>query len=289
MGFTDHCDIFASFHEEGFNRIIGHIRRQRPSLFNYATQDLADKPKLLCKAIEVHPIVKLRNDPSVTIAKPLPIPGSNCGVNFAVQVVDFQVDFHPGDAFNLPPELDPPLKAQRLAIKVKLCGGIGCPPKEIVDELIPRPSDGKSDNPNNPFKPSSDNPKGDDPIIVLPTRKLNCFCLDAYITGGIRIATYNSKPYLEPFLDGFEIVDIKPVELENSLECFLGLMFKLVLIPKLRILLQHAPLNLTQGATDLFPKPTNVSISPTPVSGDVPNNPAIEEDLLKVFIKAEVF
>jgi len=23
MGFTDHCDVFASFHEDGFNRIIG--------------------------------------------------------------------------------------------------------------------------------------------------------------------------------------------------------------------------------------------------------------------------
>ena len=47
-------------------------------------------------------------------------------------------------------------------------------------------------------------------------------------------------------------------------------------------------LNLTQGATDLFPQPTNVTLSAVPVSGSVPNNPAIEDDQLKVFIKAEV-
>ena len=67
MAFTDSCDIFASFHEEGFNRILGHVRRQRPSLFNYATADVANNPRLLCKEIGVHPIVALRNNPQVTL------------------------------------------------------------------------------------------------------------------------------------------------------------------------------------------------------------------------------
>ncbi len=99
---------------------------------------------------------------------------------------------------------------------------------------------------------------------------------------------YNGKPYLEPFLDGFEIVEINPTGLENGLECYIGLMLKLVVLPGLRVLLQHAPLNLTQGATDLFPTPTNVVLSPMPISSALPNNPAIEKDLLKVFIKTEV-
>ena len=89
-------------------------------------------------------------------------------------------------------------------------------------------------------------------------------------------------------MDGFEIVDIKPTEIENSLECHFGLMLKLTVLPGLRILLQHAPLNLTQGATDLFPTPTNVVLSPMPISAGLPHNPAIEEDQLKTFIKAEV-
>ncbi len=107
--------------------------------------------------------------------------------------------------------------------------------------------------------------------------------------GGVRIVSYGGKPYLEPFLDGFEIVDIKPVELEDSLECYLSLLLRLSVLPGLRFLLQHAPLNLTQGATDLFPKPTNVVLSPMPVSAALPNSPAIEDDQLKAFIKAEVF
>ena len=281
MAFTDNCDIFASFHEEGFNRILGHVRRQRPSLFNHATADVANHPRLLCKEIDAHPIVALRNNPQVTIADPLPIPGTNFGVNFAVQLVDLQIDFHPGKDIALPPELNPPLQAQRLAIKVGLCGGIGCPDKELLDRLVPppkvpgRPTEGKD-------------PPRDTPIVALPTRQLHCFCLEAYVHGGVRIATHHGKPYLEPFLDGFEIVDIEPKGLENSLECYLGLLMRLVVLPGLRILLEHAPLNLTQGATDLFPQPTNVTLSAVPVSASVPNNPAIEDDQLKVFIHAEV-
>ena len=286
MGFTDNCDIFASFHEDGFNQIISHVRRQRPSLFNYATADVAKNRELLCKAIEVHPIVFIRNNPLVTITDPLPVPGTNYGVNFAVQLVDLRIDFRPGDEFNLPPELNPPLKAQRFAIKLGLCGGIGCPPRDIVDQFIPPPKDPDKQDKTKPddFDRSRENV----PLIPLPTRRLICFCMEAYVTGGIRIVTYNGKPYLEPFLDGFEIVDIKPVELENSLECYIGLMLKLVILPGLRILLTHAPLNLTQGATDLFPQPTNVILSPMPISAALPNNPAIEGDLLKVFIKVKV-
>jgi hypothetical protein len=244
---------------------------------------VANNPKLLCKAIETHPIISIRNNPPVTIAELLPVPGTSYGVNFAVQLTELRLDFHPGDEFALPPELNPPLKAQRFAIKLSLCGGIGCPSKDRLDDLIPPPAEpGKNDRPNEP------RPREKEPLKPLPSEKLTCFCLDAYVTGGVRIATYNSKPYLEPFLEGFEIVDIRPEGLENSLECYLSLLLRLVVLPGLRILLQHAPLNLTQGATDLFPQPTNVVLSPMPTSAALPNNPAIQEDQLKVFIRAEV-
>jgi len=279
MAFTDHCDIFASFHEDGFNAIVGHVRRQRPSLFNYATADVAKNRELLCKAIDFHPIVSLRHNPLVTISDPLPIPGTPYGLNFAAQLADLRIDFHPEDEISLPPELGPPLKAQRFAIKLTVCGGIGCPSADSLIKLIPPPKE--------PGKPT-EGPQPHNPLIPLPFGRLNCFCMGAFATGGIRIATYNGKPYLEPFLDGVEIVDIKPNELESNLECYMATVLRLAILPGLRILLKLAPLNLTQGATDLFPQPTNVVISPTPVSAAVPHNPAIESDLLKVFIKAEV-
>ena len=55
MALTDHCDLFGAFHDDGFNRIVDHIRFQRPSMFNYATQAIADNPSLLCRPIEAHP------------------------------------------------------------------------------------------------------------------------------------------------------------------------------------------------------------------------------------------
>jgi hypothetical protein len=272
MAFTDNCSIFAAFHEDGFNRIVGHVRRQRPSLFNFATADVAANPRLLCEAISAHSIVFQRGNPLVTIVDPLPIPGTPYGVNFAVQLTDLALDFHPNDVFPLPRELNP-LAEQRLAIKLRLCGGIGCPPRELVDRLTPPPRD-----------PASPREKGN---IPLPAGRLICFCLEAVVTGGIRIATYFGRPYLEPFLDGFEIVDITPQGLEDGMECYISLMLRLSVLPGLRILLSHAPLNLTQGVPDLF-GPTNVVLTPAAVSAAVPNNPAIEGDLLKVFINAEV-
>jgi hypothetical protein len=286
MAFTDHCDIFASFHEDAFNRIVHHIRRQRPSLFNYGTAAVARNRALWCHVIDAHPIVFARNNPLMTIVDPLPVPGTPYGVNFAVQLAELRLDFHPGNQFSLPPELGPALAAQRLAIKLRLCAGIGCPPKEVVDDLIPVPEDRPKPGAGKPNEP--ERPPQKPPLIPLPTRQLICFCLDAFVTGGVHIADYNGKPYLEPFLDGFEIVDIQPAALEAGLECYISLMLRLAVLPGLRILLKHAPLNLTQGATDLFPQPTNVSLSAVPVSAAVPHNPAIEQNEIKTFIKAEV-
>ena len=77
-----------------------------------------------------------------------------------------------------------------------------------------------------------------------------------------------------------EIVDDSPQNLEQSLECYIKLLLKLVILPKLRILLEFLPFNILQLAA--------VTIKPTPESAQVPNNPAIEEDQLKAFINVEI-
>lgn len=41
MAFTDSCDLYGALHEDGVNRMIRHITRQRPSPFNFATADIA--------------------------------------------------------------------------------------------------------------------------------------------------------------------------------------------------------------------------------------------------------
>jgi hypothetical protein len=253
--------------------------QQRPSLFNYATASILQNPQLLCEVIGSNPVVTKRGNPPITLEQPLPIVGSNFAIEFAVQLREVQVDFHPEDEFQLPPELAP-LQPQQLAIKLRFCAGLGCPPDEIVDRYIPPPPD-PNRGPNDLATSAGTVPRpANEPIQPLPFRRLLCFCLEVYVTGGVAIKSYWGKPWLEPFLTGIEIVDVTPEGLEQSLECYITLLLKLVILPKLRILLELLPLDILQLAT--------VTITPTPAPAEVANNPAIEEDQLKAFINVEV-
>ena len=275
MAFTDHCDIFASFHEDGFNRIVSHIQRQRPSLFNYATEALARDPRRLCQVVQPHPIVGIRANPIATIVDLLPVPGTDFGLDFCVQVRDLKIDFHPGNSIALPPELHP-LNPQRFALSIRVCAGIACPPTELLDRLIPPPDTSPGATRPNDAK---DAPRPS--LRPLPFRELNCFCLEAFATAGVRITFYGGKPYLEPFLEGFEIVDIEPKGLENAIECYIATVLRLSVLPGLRVLLEMTPL-------DIIKDKVHLSLAPMPPGPQLPNNPAIEDDLLKAFMKVEV-
>jgi hypothetical protein len=205
MAFTDHCDVFGSFHEDGFNRIVDHVRFQRPSMFNYATQAIADNPALLCQPIVAHPRLNAHGNPLVTIIDPLDLPGTNFALNFSVQLVDVKIDFHPPNVVTLPPELAP-LPVQRLAIGLRVCAGIGCPPAAVVESLIPLPPDPDAD-PNQPPPPPP--PK----VVLPPDQQLICVCLDASAVGGLRFKQYFQHFFLEPFVDRIEISDIQPADL----------------------------------------------------------------------------
>ncbi|MFZ5824721.1 MAG: hypothetical protein ACOY94_10370 [Bacillota bacterium] len=276
MALTDNCDVFVSAHEDGFNRIVQHVQQQRPSLFHYATKFFADRPDLLCEVIKAHEIVKKRSNPLVTVVDPLPVPGSNFGVNFAAQLVELKIDFHPGNQFTLPPEFAPPLGEQRFALKLKLCGGIGCPSQDLIEELIPPPAAQKL--PPLTHVP----PTNEGPIVVIDTRSLTCFCLEVFVAGHFETRTYGAKPYLEMRLDGLEIVDIKPNGLENSLECYIKLMIQLVVLPQLRTLLEAYTLDLPDWV------PATISLGATAISGAVPHNPAVEKDQVRLFIDVGV-
>lgn len=283
MGFTDNTDIFASFHEDGFNRILLHLMQQRPSLFNYATQQIAGNPELLCEVIKTHPIVTKRNNPLITIEDPLPILGTNLGVNFAAQLTDVQLDFHPINKVQLPPELAR-AEGQSFALRLKLCAGLGCPPDDVVEKFVPPPPEprDKDKNPNR-----DDRPKPSEPLVPLPFRRLTCFCLEAFVVGKMVITNYWGKPYLEMKLVNFEIVDIKPEGLESNIECYVKLLLRLSILPKMRFLLEQTVLDI-KDSLDNLKKSVFVNIKPTPVSGDVPNNPAIEDDQAKIFVDVEV-
>jgi hypothetical protein len=107
-------------------------------------------------------------------------------------------------------------------------------------------------------------------------RRLECFCLEVFVVGHVDV----DGDELVPRLDGLEIVDIEPDGLENSLECYLELLVKLAIVPQLRVAIPKFVFHILDLAT--------ITLSPTPVSAAVPNNPAIEDDRLKVFVDVAV-
>lgn len=287
MAFTDNCDVFGAVHEDGFNLVLRHLGRQRPSLFNYGTEMFAARPDLLCRKVDVHPEVLRRGNPVVSIEDPLPIFGTDglLGMNFCFQITRVAVDFHKGNVVNLPPELNPPLQPQRLALLVQICGGIVCPDREIADrygELIaslhkPVRLPGSEHGGEKEERPPSE-PKR--PARPIPGGKVICFCLDVFAVAHVEIVGSAQGPVLAIRLDGLEIVDIKPEGLEDSLECYAATTLRVGILPRLRIALDKLDLELGKFAT--------LVISPTPISASVPNNPAIEDDQIKVFIQVGV-
>lgn len=265
MALTDNCDLFGSVHEDGLNLAARHVMRQRPSLFNYGTAQVAANRKFWCRQVKVAPDVLNFSNPIMTVVPPLPIADTGYGVNYCLQLVEAEIDFHKGNVIALPAELNPPLPAQHFSARARVCAGLGCPPDEVVDHLPPpKPTHGKGqDRPQKPLTP-------------LPFRRLECFCVEVFVVGHVEV----DGDELVPRLDGLEIVDIEPKGLESSLECYLELLIKLAIVPQLRVAIPTFVYHILDLAT--------VTLAPTPISAAVPNNPAIEDDQLKVFVDVAV-
>jgi hypothetical protein len=120
MALTSNSDFFVSIQDAGINRVVKHVMRQRPSLFNYGTSAVLYSPELLCQRVDVAQEVIQANNPIITVLDPLPVIGTNLGMNFCVQLTKGEIDFHPGNIISLPPELIRSF-AQRLSVHFQLC------------------------------------------------------------------------------------------------------------------------------------------------------------------------
>ncbi len=282
MTLTDLSDLYGSFHERGVNRILEHVRAKRPSLFTYGTQWVADRwQERLCCPLRVAPEVLARQNPVVTVEDHLAIPGTGgqYGLNWALQIADVTVDFHPSD-LELPDQLGGKLDDQQLALFLRVCAGIGCPGDRALDAYPPAPQ------PPVRIPGSKDRDERNDPDptappgrpVTLPVERLTCFELDVYATAHAELRGPRGAESVELVLDGIEIVDISPDGLESSLECYLEAMLRYVLMPRLRVLLP----------VFVFDLPLGLGSVTVQAADAVPHNPAIQDDQLEVFVDIEV-
>jgi len=277
MALTNNSDLYVAIHDAGINRVIKHVMRQRPSLFNYGTSLLLSNSELLCKRIDVAPEVLEAGNPILKVLPPLPVLGTSLGLNFCVQATTGEIDFHPGNVFSLPPQLDP-LLAQRFALHFQACAGLGCPPEEIS---IPRSPDYRlsgrqssvADIPATFAQPQRD-------VTVVPTGSLECFCLDLFAIGNAKVAGPAGYQKMQLGVDGIEIVDLCPEGLENSIECYALLALNHGILPLIGETISNV-------AFDFIDLPDGLGTLRVSGSTAVPNNPAIEDDQLKTFVNLD--
>lgn len=328
MAFTDRSDLFGSVHEDGLNLVLRHLMRQRPSLFNYATPEFALDPRLLCHPIEADQRVLDAGNPLFTELEPLPIVGApfDLGINFCLQLIDASIDFHRGQVIALPDQLGA-LGEQRFALMAKAVGGIDCPPQDFIDELLPEiekhlleqqdlavgeveddkrlaefggsvasESSGSSrfaaaaaTLDRKPVRGRVRIPPRD--MFVLPTRRLECFTLSLFIVGYCEWGSVigSQQAWLKTRLAGLEIVDLEPTLLEDQIECYVSTVLKLGVLPRLIVPLEKLVLDITATLKEQgLELGKQVSLGPSSVPGDVPHNPAIEDDQLKAFAKLTI-
>jgi hypothetical protein len=269
MAFTDNCDLYAAVNEAGINRIAWHVMRQRPSLFNYASPEVASSANLWCQKVDVSPDVLNHHNPIFDTRTPLPVLGADSPpvlLNYCVQLTKAEIDFHPGNVFNLPGELNPPLSAQHVALHGKVCAGFGCPIQEQIQQLPPGSGFSNRDTKQNPVK--------------LHTREMDCFCLDFFAVGHATMQPLPGGESLSAQVEGVDIVDIKPDNLEESINCYLKTTMAVLLREKLNISLTTFLLNLPMnlGSVQIFPTP----------NPPIAFNPSIDHDQLKAFATIKV-
>ena len=127
--------------------------------------------------------------------------------------------------------------------------------------------------------------------VVLTSREMICVCLEVYAVGHFEWGPVagSQQLWLKPKLDGIEIVDLKPDNLEAALECYIATVLRLGILPRVMVPIEKMVFDITKQAAKWgLTLGKQVTLEPSAVPADVPNNPAVEEDQLKVFVKLVV-
>ncbi|MGH3418137.1 MAG: hypothetical protein ACRDOD_00860, partial [Streptosporangiaceae bacterium] len=131
-------------------------------------------------------------------------------------------------------------------------------------------------------------------VQPVPSANVMCSCLDVFGVGHFEWGTVAGFPgrFLKTRLDNLEIVDLMtdpPSNLESMLECYLRVVLRLGVLPRLIVPLQNLVLDMTQMLQNNgTASGQHVSLVPARAPTDVPDNPAVENDQLKVFFNLKV-
>ncbi|HET6985459.1 MAG TPA: hypothetical protein VFI00_02550, partial [Kribbella sp.] len=264
------------------NATIGQLMLQRPSMFNYATIlfTQALRPQM-CVPINTPP----GGGPLFTVEPQLPVLGAPrpLGLDWCLQLSNVSVDLFPGNTLTLPPELDP-IVSQQFALHLRACFGLACPDDQVVENLAAEMEAAVAAS----TLPATAPAAGVQPV---PSANVLCSCLDVFGVGHFEQGAVAGVPgqWLKTRLDSLEIVDLVPTNLEDMLECYLRVVLRLGVLPRLIMPMENLVLDITRMLQDNNTAiGQHVTVVPAPVSPAVPNNPAVDHDQLKVFFNLKV-
>jgi hypothetical protein len=316
MAYTTNCDIYIAVHENGINDLIGRLMSEVPSFFNFGSRYIATYPQLACNPIQAAPV-----DPEDPLISPIdvsgippllfstsfsPFPGGNPAIgspvpfnldipipspDFLIQLSKVQVDFYPGSVITLPTTLTHPLPAQHFAFYAQTFAGATCPsaPTRVITGVNTGLQGGRNAGIKDeearlplPTEPITPGPIPRRPLPVRPG--LDCFELDLYAEGVLK--NPGSTRFLNMNLNGLDIVGLKPDGMRQLIDCYLmyftnGVLFSVS--NSVNALLAET-LNL-ESLLSYNPATFTLQVSP---STTVPNNPAVEDDQVKLFMDADV-
>jgi len=212
MSLTEAHAVFVAAHETALNDLVTAVCLARPHLLHYGS-----------------PAFVPSSSTSATQMAPIAFPGSP-GLQWSVQLGVPHLDLYDEDS-PLPSELSLGPGQFSLSTTVVLC--VDC-----VDARRPE-GDTKThgnDHPAGKNGEKNDQPRGDKPV-PWPDDRDNwgkarnpmCCKLGVYGVGHLVSAWANGQPAIGFALDGLELVDVQPQDVESVLECLLSMILRSVL------------------------------------------------------------
>jgi hypothetical protein len=132
------------------------------------------------------------------------------------------------------------------------------------------------------------------PLVPRPDVTMQCFCLDVFLVGSVDMVTRDGQrapefeiAHLELATEEGESLDF-PLGMKNTIECYMDQLIRHVLLPAAETAVRESIgelLDVPLVDIELTAADPQVSF---PETSDVPNNPAVEDDQLKVWIDLDL-